>query len=93
MPEQTKRQQLESHLAARAGTDPEFRERLLSDPKRTIEAEIGLRFPEELSIAVHEERLDRLHVVLRIDLLTGADLLGDGPQTAESPGAPFWRRR
>jgi hypothetical protein len=91
MAEQTKRQQLESHLTARAADDPDFRERLLQNPKREIEAEIGLRFPDGLSVAVHEEKLNQLHVVLRVDLLTGSDL----PGTAEGPGpphAPFWKR-
>jgi hypothetical protein len=92
MAEQTKRQQLESHLTARAAEDPDFRDRLLEDPKRVIEAEIGLRFPEGLSVAVHEEKLNQLHVVLRVDLLTGAELAG----ASEGPGpprAPFWKRR
>ena len=66
--EQTKRQQLETHLAVRASQDPEFRDRLIADPKRAIETEIGLRFPEGLSVSVHEERLNELHVVLRVDL-------------------------
>jgi hypothetical protein len=92
MAEQTKRQQLESHLTARAAEDPDFRERLLENPKRVIEAEIGLRFPDGLSVAVHEEKLNQLHVVLRVDLLTGADLPGasEGPAP---PRAPFWKRQ
>ena len=91
MAEQTKRQQLESHLMARAAEDPDFRERLLENPKRVIETEIGLRFPDGLSVAVHEEKLNQLHVVLRVDLLTGADLPGaaEGPAP---PRAPFWKR-
>ncbi len=80
MAEQTKRQQLEAHLAARAIQDAEFRDRLLKDPKAVIEQEIGLRFPEAVQVLVHEERLNQLHVVLPIDLLTAKDPLS----------GPFW---
>jgi hypothetical protein len=93
MAEQTKRQQLESHLAARAAADPEFRDRLLEDPKRAIEGEIGLRFPKGLSVSVHEEKLNELHVVLRVDLLTGGDLPGGTDGGERPPREPFWKRR
>jgi hypothetical protein len=80
MAEQTKRQQLEAHLATRAIQDAEFRDRLLKDPKAAIEEEIGLRFPEGVQVVVHEERLNQLHVVLPIDLFTSEDPLS----------GPFW---
>jgi hypothetical protein len=72
--EQTKRQQLEVYLAAKAKADPDFRERLLADPKHTIEVEIGMRFPEALRVTVYEEKVNQLHVVLPIDLLTAHNL-------------------
>jgi hypothetical protein len=68
LPEQTKRQRLETYLAARAREDPEFRERLIADPRRAIESEIGLSFPASVEISVHEERMNHLHVVLPVDL-------------------------
>jgi hypothetical protein len=74
MPEQTKRQQLETHLAVRAMQDPDFRERLLREPKRVIEEEIGLKFPEGLQVSVHEEKLNQLYVILPVDLMTWEDL-------------------
>jgi hypothetical protein len=94
MPAQTKRQQLESHLAARAIQDPEFRERLLHHPKAAIEQEIGLRFPDGLDVAVHEEKLNQLHVVLPVNLLTGEELLPGGSITRENAAneTPFWKK-
>ena len=68
MVEQTKRQRLETHLMRRAHADPGFRAELLKDPKTVIEKEIGLTFPEALTVQVHEEKLNQLHVVLPIDL-------------------------
>ena len=91
MAKQTMRQELESHLAARALQDPGFREKLLQAPKQTIEDEIRLRFPSTLEIRVHEEKLNELHVVLPIDIETYAEL----PAECESPemaALPFWKR-
>ena len=90
MAEQNKRQQLEVHLARRAKADPAFRENLLADPKRTIEAEIGMRFPEALRVTVHEEKVNHLHVVLPVEILTAGDLSGPEPQP-KSTTRPFWK--
>lgn len=79
MSEQTKRQQLETRLSRRALSDPDFRDRLLSDPKVVIEQEIGLRFPESVTVSVHEEKLNHIHVVLPIDLVTSAELVAATP--------------
>ena len=73
--EQTKRQQLEMHLLQRASADPEFRDELLRDPKNVIEKEIGLKFPEALTVVVHEEKLNQLHVVLPVDLAISDDVI------------------
>jgi hypothetical protein len=93
MSEQTKRQQLEMHLTRRALEDPGFRDALLKNPKVAIEKEIGLKFPEALSIAIHEEKLNQLHVVLPVDLVTGDDLpqpLDAGRISARRRA--FWRK-
>ena len=94
MAEQTKRQQLEMHLAGRALQDPDFRARLLEDPKRTIEEEIDLHFPATLSIKIHEEKLNELHVVLPVDLETLGEL---PPRLRPGDSSPihslsFWKR-
>jgi hypothetical protein len=83
MSEQTRRQQLETHLMRRAHADPQFRDELLKNPKTVIEREVGLKFPEALTVQVHEEKLNQLHVVLPIDLQIDENLL---------PHAAFWRR-
>jgi hypothetical protein len=92
MAEQTKRQQLETHLAARALQDPDFRARLLEDPKRTIEEEIELHFPATLSIKIHEEKLNELHVVLPIDLETLGELFPGLVESSHVHSLRFWKR-
>ena len=83
MVEQTKRQRLETHLMRRAHADPGFRAELLKDPKTVIEKEIGLTFPQALTVEVHEEKLNHLHVVLPIDLTFDED---------KFPNAPFSKK-
>lgn len=75
MSEQTKRQELEIYLMRRAHADPDFRDELLKDPKTVIEKEIGLKFPEALTVTVHEEKLNQLHVVLPVDLVFNESLI------------------
>lgn len=91
MAEQTKRQELELHLAARALQDPAFREKLLVAPKETIEEEIGLHFPLTLEIKIHEEKLNVLHVVLPIDIETSSALQTES-DSQPMPLLPFWKR-
>lgn len=91
MAEQTKRQELESYLAARALQDPAFREKLLQTPKQTIENEIRLHFPRTLEIKVHEEKLNELHVVLPINLETCAELPPAESDSREIAPLPFWK--
>jgi hypothetical protein len=81
MSEQTRRQQLETHLMRRAHADPRFRDELLKDPKTVIEKELGLKFPEGLTVQVHEERLNQLHVVLPIDLSIDDAAIPKAPKT------------
>jgi hypothetical protein len=92
MAEQTKRQELESYLAARALQDPGFREKLLQAPKQTIESEISLHFPITLEIKVHEEKLNELHVVLPIDIETYTELPSAESDSREVAPLPFWKR-
>jgi hypothetical protein len=94
MADQSKRQQLETHLAARALKDPDFRERLLQNPKGVIEREIGLRFPAAVHISVHEEKLTQLHVVLPIDLFTSENPFPVAADEGAPPaGRPFWLKK
>ena len=51
-------------LVSRAGEDNDFRERILANPKETIEAEFGVSLTEDHKIHVHEETHAATHVVL-----------------------------
>lgn len=56
--------ELEERVISRAWEDAGFKKQLLTDPKVTLQAELGLRFPEGTEIFVHEETASRIHWVL-----------------------------
>jgi hypothetical protein len=58
------RHQLEVDLVRRAMNDESFRARFRSDPKGTIEEELGARLPASLSITVVEEEEDCFTLVV-----------------------------
>ncbi|MCY4542344.1 MAG: NHLP leader peptide family RiPP precursor [Rhodobacteraceae bacterium] len=56
--------QMRAELLKRAAMDMEFRSRLLDDPRRTLESEMGVTVPEGLDVRVHEEDSETAHLVL-----------------------------
>ena len=81
--------QVRAHIAMKAAEDDDFRVRLIADPRTTVEAETGLRFPHDYRIHVHEETATAAHVVLppkpeltqqQLDSIAGA-----GAQTWKEP--------
>ena len=52
------------HLVRRAREDPDFRERLLENPRQTLSEVYGAELPEDVMVHVHEEDSNNLHVVL-----------------------------
>jgi hypothetical protein len=53
-----------SDLIRRAWEDPEFKRRLLSQPRATIEDALGVTLPAGLNVYVHEQTPTDLHLVL-----------------------------
>ena len=56
--------ELREHLIDKATSDEAFRARLISDPKATVEEELGLTIPAGFDIVVHEDVADTSHLVL-----------------------------
>lgn len=52
------------HLLSRAGEDPDFRTRLLSDPEATLRDEYGFKVPEGMALKVVEDSRSTSHLVL-----------------------------
>ena len=57
-------EEMQRQLIARAGEDAGFRAQLLADPKATVKQEFGVDVPDFISISVHENKSNDLHLVL-----------------------------
>lgn len=64
----TGRTELERRIVGRAQKDPEFRARLLDDPKAALAELLGAELPAALEVEVVQERPDRMCIVLPVDL-------------------------
>ena len=58
------RAEAERTLVQRSLEDDSFRQRLLEDPKGTVEQELGSRLPEGVEVRVVEESADTIYLVL-----------------------------
>ena len=56
--------EVQDKLVAKAQTEPEFRSRLLSDPKAAIGEAFGSEIPEAIDIQVHVDSATSFHLVL-----------------------------
>jgi hypothetical protein len=58
------RAEMERTIVQRSIEDEEFRQRLLDNPKRTMEQELGGQFSESVEVRVVEESADTIYLVL-----------------------------
>ncbi len=64
MTKERSRAEFEQFLIECAVQHPEFKDRLLKDPKRAISEFSDMKLPAELNVVVHEETRNTLHLVL-----------------------------
>ena len=72
------RAEMERRLIQRSLEDETFRQRLLDDPKGTIEQELGSRLAESVEVRVVEESADTLYLVL-----PSASVVGEGGELSD----------
>jgi hypothetical protein len=58
------RAEVERRLVQRSLQDEEFRQKLLNDPKGTLEQELGRALPEGVQVRAVEESADTIYLVL-----------------------------
>jgi hypothetical protein len=58
------RSQAEENVRSMAAKDPNFRKELLSDPNGTLAKLFGGKLPDGVSVKVHEESPNEIHVVV-----------------------------
>ena len=54
----------QQQLIARAMKDETFRQQLLANPRAVLEREMGITFPQDVSIQVYEDTPTTIHLVL-----------------------------
>ena len=72
------RAEVERTLVQRSLEDEDFRQRLLDDPKGTIEQELGSRLPESVEVRVVQESADTIYLVL-----PSASAVGEGEEISD----------
>jgi hypothetical protein len=88
----SERAAFEQRIVGRALAEPEFRARLLANPREAMSEELGFAVPEGLEIDVVEERPGRLAIVLPIDL-SGIGFDGVWAMTGVRPAKPTPARK
>ena len=73
-----RRAEIERTLVQRSLEDESFRQRLLDDPKGTIEQELGSGLPESIEVRVVEESAETLYLVL-----PSASAVGEGGELSD----------
>jgi hypothetical protein len=53
--------QMEAALIRKCSEEPEFRAKVLANPKGMLEEALGQKLPENISVFIHEEDLHTLH--------------------------------
>jgi hypothetical protein len=73
-----KRAEVERSLVERSLQDEDFRQRLLDDPRATVEQELGTRLPEGVEVRAVEESSDTIYLVL-----PSASRVGQGGEVSD----------
>ena len=63
---------LQDWIISIAMHDQAFREELMSNPKEALERELGISFPPEVKIEMHEDTATTIHLVLPLKPKTGS---------------------
>jgi hypothetical protein len=72
------RAEMERTIVQRSIEDEEFRQRLLDDPKGTLEQELGSRLAQSTEVRVVEESADTIYLVL-----PSASVVGEGGELSD----------
>jgi hypothetical protein len=55
---------LQEQIMARAMKDETFRQHMLSNPRQTLERELAITLPANVTVLVHEQTANTFHLVL-----------------------------
>jgi Nitrile hydratase, alpha chain len=82
---------MERRLIERSLQDDAFRQRLLEDPRATMEQELGAKLPADVQITAVEESADTIYLVLPATPMAGREGVELSDRDLESvAGAGTW---
>ena len=90
MSEASGRQEIERRLIEKSLQDESFRQRLMEDPKGTLEQELGRRLREEVQVRAVEETTDTIYLVLPSASIAGREGEALSEQELESVAGGFY---
>ena len=93
MSEGSARTEMERRLIEKSVEDEAFRQRLIEDPKGTVEEELGTRLPEEVRVVAVEETQDTIYLVLPATPMAGREggtLSDQQLESVSGAGAGTW---
>ncbi len=83
-------QEMREHLVNKAQEDGDFRSHLFSDPRAAIEGEFDVTLPDGVSVSVHEESAEHVHLVLPPSPALSEEELRTVSGGFTSVGGPIW---
>ena len=85
--------EMRTRIIDKAVNDPDYRAKLLDDPKTAVGEELGCFIPDSLSIHVHEEGAADAHLVLPpSSYLSEPDLGAVAAGFPSTEGSDSWRK-
>lgn len=61
------RKEIEDAFLKKSNEEPEFRNKLIQDPKGTLESELNVKLPENFNVTVLEEKANDFYFVLPLN--------------------------
>jgi hypothetical protein len=80
----------QQQIILQASSDPEFRNRLLQDPKAAIEEQLGIQVPASVLVRVVEEEPGEVVLVLPAQGMAPGTQLSDAELEGVAGGADTW---
>jgi len=76
MPDHNQNETVINRIISAAIENPEFRQKLVADPKKALENHFKFKFPDNYEIVVHEDNPKKFNIVLPLtsDELSEAEL-------------------
>lgn len=82
------RSELDALIAERLAADPDFRAKLLDDPRAVVSEVVGVQLPSGINVTIHEETLTDLHIV--VPAQPSGDDLSDDQLELVAGGGVCW---